>query len=238
MPLVSFSEILHADRSMLERLLLSNTPAVQRDAWREAKAHQLGVNVTRLICGVGFNVNARDRNDLAQALGYRSFDVLVNERNYRLIHDHYDELTVGNIIEIYAVVGHDRRTAQELYDPVFSRLAEIESQLEGTINPILVSGYKLEIRNVYSNGLASKALLAHRLQPHFSVLRDISGELQVMLETRAITPERLLRLPGVNVNEKSRLIFQGLIPHDVARAYLQESGVSASERDALAKLIK
>lgn len=233
----AFSDILRADAVTLERMLANGFSASTSDAGRESKARRLGVNPTRLICGVGFNPNARHRADLARSIGFNSIDALTSERNYRFIHDRYDELTVSNVIDIYNMVGQDRGFATELHDPIFSRLQEVESQLEGTINPILVSGYKLEIQSIYANHLASPALIAHRLQPHYYVLRDIGGELPAMLEARVLTQEQVLRAPGVSAHEKSRLIFQGLIEKEVARDYLRDPTIPSAEREVLENLV-
>ncbi|MCC6202213.1 MAG: hypothetical protein IT494_04340 [Gammaproteobacteria bacterium] len=235
--MATFADILRADAAALERMLANGSGAGSGDAGREAKARRIGVNQTRLICGVGFNPHARQRSDFARMIGFNSVDALLSERNYRFIHDHYDELTVGNIIDIYTVVGHIRSLAVELYDPIFSRLQEIESELEGTINPILVSGYKLEIQSIHANRLASPELIARRLEPQYYVLRDIGGELPAMLEAGVLTQPQLLRHPGINVHEKSRLVFQGLIDKELVREYLHEPGTAPVDREVLQRLL-
>jgi hypothetical protein len=233
----AFADILRADANALERMLANGTGPVSGDAGREAKARRLGVNQTRLICGVGFNPQARQRADLARVIGFNSLDALLSECNYRFIHDHYDELSVGNVIDIYTVVGAVRPLAAELYDPIFSRLQEIESELEGTINPILVSGYKLEIQSIHANQLASPELIARRLEPQYYVLRDIGGELPAMLAAGVLTQPQLLRHPGINVHEKSRLVFQGLIHKEIVRAYLDDPTTDTAERDELQRVM-
>jgi hypothetical protein len=233
----SFTDLLHASAAQLERLLLGDGRLPpSREMRREQKAQQLGVKTSQLVCGVGFNRHAKRRDDFAQALGYTSFEAFVGDRNYRFIHDNYAELSVNNIVDIYRVAGEDKDSINELYDPVYSRLSQLESQLEGTINPILVGGYKLEINNIYTNHLASPALIATRLQKQYSVLRDIGNDLQVMIETGTLTPERILRTPGVNAGEKSRLIFRGLISPEAVNAYLRDTTAPQAERDALANI--
>mgnify|MGYP005668903341 FL=1 len=98
----------------------------------------------------------------------------------------------------------------------------IESQLEETINPILIGGYKLEIRAIYENGLASSEFVQGRLTPNHAVMRDVANENAIMLERGAIEPLAFLQCDGVSVDEKRRAMFRGVIPPAVADHYIRQ----------------
>lgn len=225
----SIESLLRADRAELGKILSSTRVAPQGDqnARRARVAQALGLNASQLVCGFGFNTAIEDYETAVHFLGFPSLDVMASERNYILVHDRYSNLSVNDILEIYAVLGADSKRRSMWADLVSSRLVTIEAQLEETINPILIGGYKLEIRGVYDNKLASAAFVQLRLDPNYAVLRDIANECANMLESKSITPEAFIRSPGITVREKGRMIFLGLLDQDTVDNYLAETGDSA-----------
>jgi hypothetical protein len=185
-------------------------------------AQLLGLNLAQLVCGVGFNAELERIPDLPRFMGFASREALLTERNYLFIHDRYRALSVNNILEIYRAIGRLAGGAAAWSDVVMTRLNNIEGQLEETINPVLIGGYKLEVRAVYENRLAGPGLIQSRLDPNYAVLRDITNESMLMLEINAIPAEAFLRHPGVTVEEKARGLFQNLIPREALLAYLAE----------------
>jgi len=192
------------------------------DARRGQIAQLLGVNPAQLVSGVGFNVELPRIPDLPKFMGFASREALLAERNYFFIHDRYRALSISNVVEIYAALGRSGGAAGEWSDLVMSRLNNIEAQLEETINPVLIGGYKLEVRAVYEHRLASASLINTRLDANYAVLRDITNESMLMLEIRAVAPGAFLRHPGVSIDEKARGVFQNLIPRGEVEAYLSE----------------
>jgi hypothetical protein len=192
------------------------------EARRTQLAQMLGLNQQQLLCGVGFNRELRRIPDLVRLLGYGTYDALLADRNYLFMHDRYRDLSVNNVVDIYGAMGAPPGPDPEAIDLVLNRLHTLESQLEETINPILIGGYKLEVRGIYENKLATPALVAVRLADEFSLLRDITGESMIMLETGAISGAEFLRHPGVTGDEKARAISQRLIPADVVSDYAKE----------------
>ena len=170
-------------------------------------------------------------------LGFSSFEALAIERNYTLVHDRYSSLSVNDILDIYAVLGNDKARRTSWADLASSRLITIEAQLEETINPILIGGYKLEIRGIYENNLASPAFVRLRLDPNYAVLRDIANECVNMLTSKSISPADFIRSHGLTPREKSRMVVQGLLDKQTVNDYLAEIGDgedAASLREALA----
>ncbi len=191
-------------------------------ARRDHLAQLVGLNATQLICGVGFNLQLARVSDLARFLGYPALEALHAERNYLFIHDRYRSLSVNDIVEIYVALGSTEEIRLAAADLVISRLSTLEAQLEETINPILIGGYKLEVRGIYENHLAPPGLVNARLQAEYLMLREITNEAMIVLETGAISPSEFLRHAGVAAEEKSRAIFQRLIPLAEIDRYLLE----------------
>jgi hypothetical protein len=189
---------------------------------RAQLAQLLGLNPIQLVCGVGFNRGFPRVPDLVRFLGYPARDALIAERNYAFIHDRYRSLSVNDVVDIYGELGAGPELSSEATDLVINRLSTLEAQLEETINPILIGGYKLEVRGIYENHLASPTLVNARLDSNYSVLRDITNESIIMLEVGAITPDLFLRHPGVTGDEKHRAIFQRLVTAEEAARYLAE----------------
>ncbi len=222
----SIETLLHGDREELGRILASTRVAPQGDqaARRTRIAQALGLNSAQLVCGFGFNAAIEDYGTAIHFLGFSSVEAMAGERNYTLVHDRYSDLSVSDILEIYAVLGADTKRRAMWSDLVSSRLLTIEAQLEETINPILIGDYKLEIRGVYENSLASPAFVQLRLDPNYAVMRDIANECANMLVSKSISPEDFIRSPGVGAGEKSRMISQGLLDKGIVDRYLVEMG--------------
>ncbi len=218
----AFESLIRASASAMIALFspLRGRVRGEGDARRGQIAQMVGLNGAQLVCGVGFNPELARVPDVARFLGYAALDALLAERNYLFIHDRYRGLTVTNVVEIYGALGAGGQSVADCSDLVMSRLNHLESQLEETINPILIGGYKLEVRAIYENRLASPSLVGTRLGRNYQVLRDITGEIAIMLETGAVAGADLLAHDGVTAEEKSRAIFQGLIPATVIDSFL------------------
>lgn len=237
----SIETLLHADQQELGNILASTRVAPQGDqnARRIRIAQALGMNADQLVCGFGFNPALENYGTAIHFLGYSSFEAMAGERNYTLVHDRYSNLSVNDILEIYSVLGQDTARRSMWSDLVSSRLITIEAQLEETINPILIGGYKLEIRGLYENNLASPAFVDLRLDPNYVILRDIANECVNMLTSESISQDDFIRSAGLTAREKSQMIAQGLLNQDTVERYLAERGDAddaVSLREALAEV--
>lgn len=222
----AIEELLHASQQELGKILAEAKVQPQGDpnSRRDTIAQALGLKTNQLVCGVGFNRNISEYLTAIHYLGFNSFEALAAERNYQLIHDRYTALSVDNILQIYTVLGADDAERETWSDLIMTRLTTIEGQLEETINPILIGGYKLEIRGIYENGLASEAFLKMRLAREYGVLRDISNECAVMLETGVCSAAKLLGEAGLSIDEKIRLVKRGVISSTEINEFIESSG--------------
>ncbi len=195
----SFETLLHASSDELIAIFAATRvgPLDDNDARREQIAQQLGLKVPQLMCGVGFNAAVPEHEGILRVMGYAGFEGLATARNFAFIHDTYHALSINNILEIYGALHRLTEAGTDWSDLVLSRNTNIESQLEETINPVLIGGYKLEVRAIYENKLASDAFINGRLTTNHRIMRDIA-------------------------NEKRRVIFQGLIPPPIADRYIRQ----------------
>lgn len=220
----SFETLLHAAGDELLAIFAATRvgPLDDHDIRREQIAQQFGLRVPQLLCGLGFNAAVPAHEGICRALGFAALDGLIAARNYAFIHDVYRALSINNILEIYGGLSRLSEPGSNWSDLVLTRMGNLESQLEETINPILIGGYKLEIRAIYANRLASAEFVRGRLTPNHAVLRDIANENALMLERGAIEPLAFLQSPGLSNDEKRRVVFKGLIPPPIADHYIRQ----------------
>lgn len=227
----SFDTLLRAGAEELLAIFAATrvNPADEADLRREQAAQQLGLRVPQMLCALGFNAALPAAESVCRPLAFSGLDGLVAARNYAFIHDVYHALSINNIVEIYAAIARLREPGTDWAELVMTRITNLEAQLEETINPILIGGYKLEIRAVYDNRLATPAFVRARLTPHHAMMRDIANENALMLERGAIAPLAFLECPALSYDEKRRAVFLGLVPPAVADHYIRQIE-SAEER--------
>ena len=220
----SFETLLHAGADELLAIFSAtrSSAAMDSDVRREQVAQQLGLRVPQVLCGLGFNGAVPRLESVWRALGYSTIGALVAARNYAFIHDVYLALSINNIVEVYCALQGLAEPGTYWPELVLTRIANLESQLEETINPILIGGYKLEIRAIYDNRLAAQEFVRGRLTPSHAVMRDIANENALMLERGAIEPLAFLQSSGLSFDEKRRAVFLGLIPPLVADRYIRQ----------------
>lgn len=191
-------------------------------ARRTRIAQLLGLSEAHVLCGVGFNPFAGRVRDLARFLGYADHDALLAERNFLFIHDRYRQLALDDILALYAALGTQLDATRGASDVAISRLNRLEAQVEETINPILIGGYKLELQAIYRHRLAPLAFVEARLGGDHRVLRALTGEGTLMLTQGLVSPARFLRHAGISQDEKLLALAEGqLTPSDVD-SYLAE----------------
>ena len=173
-----FEKLLRADGTALVKALYRFRVDTRRDPElrREEVAQNLGLNATQLVCGFGFNKHAGSLTDILFVLGFASYGELVARRNFLFINDIYKQLSINNILEIYTSVEEGDALVDSLPDLIYSRLTRIEAEIEGTINPIMIGSYKLEIRAIYEHRLAPLEMAEMRLGSAYSGLRALTNE--------------------------------------------------------------
>jgi hypothetical protein len=231
--------LLYASDSELNRLfghLLGHTAAMS-EAFLDEIARDLGLERTQLICGLGFNPNLLRAPAIVKALGFESFNVLWRARNAVFVDDTYRSLSIDDILSIYAVLGRgDGDTA--FSDLIRARLTKVEENIEATINPITLGSYKLEVRSIYERNLISRDFIDWRLGGNYAVLRRLSNEVSMMLATGLIKPAEILASPGVTIEEKTRLLHDGLVSAEAVNTHLRNPSLPEAERRALEQAVR
>ncbi len=205
---------------------------------QRAYADRLGLNTSMLLCGVGFNRNTWRVPDVARALGFDNLATLESARNNVFVRDIYSALSAENTVPLYGAMRRIESEADFWCDLIRSRISFLQGRLEDTINPVLISGLKYEMRAIYENRLASPEFVAWRLSPELEVLRTMTGEIQLMLVNEAISAQEFLDHEGVNAEEKRTAVFEKLLPAEMVEKYI--TGLKSVEerfllREALAQ---
>ncbi len=159
---------------------------------------------------------------LLHASSYELLAIFAAARNYAFVHDVNHAISINNILEIYSALYRLIEPGVEWTDVVLTRVNNIESQLEETINPILIGGYKLEIRSIYENNPASPESVTSRLTANHAAMRNVAGENAITIERDAIDPLTFPECDGVSADEKRRAMFQGLNPPAIADHYIRQ----------------
>lgn len=211
------------------------------DQWLDRLAQRLGMTEVQLLCAVGFNPQIQGSEGLARLLGMSSFEALESQRNGAFINDVYRHLNIDKVLMLQSAIHTGLRSGavenesavEAIVETLMSRLETIEGQIEETINPVLIGSYKLEIRGLYEQRLVNGDFVRTRLTAGYEVLRDLCGELNLMLDSTLVSPAELLGSGGVSPGEKSKLLFSGKVTQEQVKVHLLAPGVSAGERNAL-----
>lgn len=196
-------------------------------------ARRLNLNSVQLLCGFGFNRRAAVMISVIHGLGYASFDEMCSARNYQFINDLYSQLSISEVLDIYAAMSGNDDPDDGLQDLVYSRITEIERHIEATSNPVMIGAYKLEVRGIYESGLMDRDFIETRLTSPYSSLRAITNEID-LIAARALVPvESLIARPSVTPEEKRALLMQGLVPTALIQARLKHPRISVHERNVL-----
>lgn len=223
--------------AMFARFATNPTDDVDRRL--EAIGHAVGLNPSQLVCAFGFSAHAVALPRVLSVLGFSSYDAMWSRRNYVFINDVYQRLSIDNVLDIYREVGRNPAQHDIVPDLILSRLNNIESQIEATINPVILGSYKLEIRGLYENRLASPELLDIRMSREYEVLRGLADEVALAVRAGALTATQVLHADGITPEEKRRMLFLGLVSRAEVEQRLRAAEAGDVERriltDALAQ---
>lgn len=175
-----------------------------------AAASRLGLRKAQLVCALGFNPGVQGLAGELAALGYPSFEELARHRNHVFATDVYAELSVDEVQSIYRTAHQDPHCRAIMQYLVPQRLAQIESEIDATVNPNLIDRYQREVRYFYRNGIAQAEFVETRLSQGSPGFRALSDELTLLIEAKLLTGAALIEHPALVPSEKRRLIERGL----------------------------
>jgi hypothetical protein len=237
--MISFTELLTASDADLVKTFynVKSDPSVDFIKNINSIAEQLKLNHSQLVSAIGFNKNIRDLTDIITVLGFKSYKVMIYRRNELFTTDTYQQLGIDNILDIYSVRLEDEEILETLRELLQPRLQHIETDIEKTDDPSYTFSYRMEIHSIYQSGIADKSFAEERIQKDIGKYRHMASELNEMIEAGIFPPSNLFFMESISPNEKRELIQQDHVSSDMVKNRLQNSKISADEREMLEEFV-
>lgn len=198
---------------------------------------EFNIHPTAIMCAIGFNRGLRSAEALLPILGYSSREALINRRDYLFAADIYKHLSIARIQEIYSTIGNDPDITGPLTNVLIARLEHIEENIDDTVSSRIIDNYKLEVRTIYAEGVASIEFAEHRIADVENGFRALTNELMHIATNHVLPPGDLFFRDHVLPAEKRKLIKHGLIPHDMLITRLSDPDIPDKERRVLREFI-
>jgi len=192
----------------------------------------------QLLCAYGFNIAAKFLIEVLPILGYATFNELTQERNEVFTSDIYKRLSIDNVLKIYENVKNDPETLEIMQYLLRGRLKKIESEIESTVNSMIIEKYKSEMRTIYSSGIANIDFTEERLDRQDSGFRALLNEVSMIVESKIIPVGEIFFRNTILPQEKQKLLNKGLIPKELIQSRINDTDISADERKILNEYLK
>jgi hypothetical protein len=237
--MISFTELLTASDADLVKTFynVKSDPSVDFIKNINSIAEQLKLNHSQLVSAIGFNKNIRDLTDIISVLGFKSYKVMIYRRNELFTTDTYQQLGIDNILDIYSVRLEDEEILETLRELLQPRLQHIETDIEKTDDPSYTFSYRMEIHSIYQSGIADKSFAEERIQKDIGKYRHMASELNEMIEAGIFPPSNFFFMESISPDEKRELIQQDHVSSDMVKNRLQNSKISADEREMLEEFV-
>ncbi len=233
--MISFTEMLTASDADLVKIFYKINPDANDDFIIRINkiASHLGLNHTQLVCALGFNKHIRDLSDIYSTLGFRSYKLLSYRCNELFTTDTYDQLAIDNVLDIYSERLEDREILDSLKEILTPRLTNIEAYLDKNEDPGHIFSYRMEVHSIYTAGIVGKEFAEMRIERDISKFRQLSGEIDLIVEMGFCPPSNLFFQNNLSPEEKVSLIKSKHITPDMVKNRLQNRDISDAERDLL-----
>lgn len=235
----NFSALLTANDTMLVKIFYKFKADPNIDLIQNINniAAKLRLNHAQLVCSIGFNKNIRDLTDIITILGFKSYKLMTYRRNELFTKDLYKDISVEDILDLYSERLEDEGILSTLREIILTRLTHIENTIEKSENPGLTMSYCLEMRSIYKSGIADKAFSESRLKSNISKYRILASEINEMIDENIFPPSNLFFMDDIGLDEKQLLIENKYIPHEMIKNRLQNTKISAEERELLENFV-
>jgi len=237
--MISFTELLTASDADLVKTFynVKSDPSVDFIKNINSIAEQLKLNHSQLVSAIGFNKNIRDLTDIITVLGFKSYKVMIYRRNELFTTDTYQQLGIDNILDIYSARLEDEEILETLRELLQPRLQHIETDIEKTDDPSYTFSYRMEIHSIYQSGIADKSFAEERIQKDIGKYRHMASELNEMIDAGIFPPSNFFFMESISPDEKRELIQQDYVSSDMIKNRLQNSKISADEREMLEEFV-
>lgn len=229
-----FDDILFdSEEALLQRFYKFKTDSAATATPISEIAKSFMLRKEQLICALGFNIDARFLIELLPVLGYATFNELDQERNDIYTSDIYKKLPLDNIEKIYERINKDQNMLDTMQYLLKKRLEKVESEIESTVNSMIIEKYKSEMRTVYSLGIASMEFTEERLDKLDSGFRALLNEVTMIVENKLIPVGEIFFRESILPQEKQKLLNKGLIPKELIQLRINEASIKPEEKKIL-----
>ena len=233
--MASFRDILTASDADLVRHFYRLKPTEENDFIKKINhaAAQLDLNHSQLVCSLGFNKHIRDLTDILSTVGFSSYKLLTYRRNELFSTDTYRQLSVDNIVDIYAEHIQDPEIMATLRELLIPRLSKIEEVLEDGNDPGMTISYKMEVHSIYAGGVADADFILKRIESPIGGLREMIDEIQMVIEADLVPASNLFFSDYLLPSETRALIDAEKIDKAMIANRLANEEISEDERQVL-----
>lgn len=234
-----FDDILFESEEALLQRFYKFRPAESRSPVPlEEIATGLRLRKEQLICAYGFNPVTRYLIEMLPAFGYATWNELIQERNNIFTTDIYKRLSLENVLKIYERIKADADSLAVMQYLLKQRLEKVESEIESTVNSMIIERYKTEMRTIYNSGIANIDFTEERLDRRDSGFRALLNEVIMIVESRIIPVGEIFFRASILPQEKQKLLNKGLIPKELIQSRINDPEISADERKILAEYLR
>ncbi len=229
-----FDDILfESEEALLQRFYKFKAgPSLPTTSITEIAKHFM-LRKEQLICALGFNPDARLLIELLPILGFATFNELDQERNNIFIFDIYKKLPLDNVEKIYERIQSTQDMLNVMQYLLTKRLEKVESEIESTVNSMIIEKYKSEMRAIYGMGIASMEFTEDRLNKKDSGFRALLNEVTMIVENKLIPVGEIFFRDAILPQEKQKLLNKGLIPKELVQLRANEDGIKPEEKKIL-----
>ena len=202
----------------------------------EEAATHFKLNPSQLICAIGFNKQIKGLMDIIFTLGYDSLEDFLNKRNRIFISDIYRRVTLKQVLSIYDQILNDTEQAGSFLTTLLSkRIGMLEHKIDKSVKPVLIENFRTEMKTIYKTGSVPMEFIEQRLENPDSGFRALLDEVNLIVDSRALSAMEIFIRDTILPEEKRRLITKGLIPKELIRKRLEFPNLSDAEKEMLEK---
>ena len=232
----TFNDILTGEEEDLVKVFYNFRPDKDLDDDRDnlaLAAKKLRLKPEQLIITLGFNRSSKSLDEIFSVLGYENWETLSKKRNEIYINDVYQNISLENILTLYSTIRNDNEMLQVMQYLLKSRLENIESKIEATVNSLIIEKYKVEMKAVYADNIAELDFAEARLNSKQSGFRALLNEACIITESRLIPAGDIFFRETILPEEKRKLLSKNLIPVELVESRLEDKNISQQEKQML-----
>ncbi|MFK8068798.1 MAG: hypothetical protein AB8D52_11175 [Gammaproteobacteria bacterium] len=217
-------------------------PEIDLASTAEEIAQLIQLNLSQLICSLGFNSNIKELLDIIFILGFESIEDLLTKRNRIFVSDIYQQISLKQILAIYDQILNlpknsnkkETNKSDSFITTLLSKRIELlEHRIEKSVKPKLIENYRSEMKAIYKTGSIPVDFVKLRLENSDSGFRALIDEINLIVDSKIFPVDHIFLNDSVLPEEKRRLISRGLISRELVRQRLEKKNLSISEKEIL-----